>query len=229
MHDQPKEPVKYNKVVMLVHPFYDLIFSYYNYKKHDVRATSNITGESIFPDEYQRKFKLLLGAYGEALLEAGKDPKTCFIIVIPNFMAVLKEKYDKNLERMYSNITAKFFKRLNQFFGNRIYFTNYDKSTYSKELISQELLGMLEKWVSLESFGEFKDACVYDWRELYLKRELTKKGFEVYESRTNDKVSLNLSISNPAELNLKLIKMQRIRRKLRRKLSMSHKSPRLPV
>jgi len=220
--------VKYNKIVMLVHPFYNLIFSYFTYKRHIFNLVNRkITDDAVFLNGHQRNFKILLGAYGKALLDAAKDPKTCFIIVEPNFKGVLKSRYDPKLESMYYRITAKFFDRLKKVFGDRIYFTNYVPHTESRELISLELLNKIEKMVALESFGEFTDDCVVIWRDDYLKKLLTQKGFEVYESRTNRNYSLQLSLSDPVGLELKFIRMQRDRRKLRRKLAEPYKGPKM--
>lgn len=78
MLDHSQEQVKYNKIMMLVHPMYDLIFHYFP-KKTKISSTMNL------PAAFVKRFKILFGAYGKALLDASKDPNVCVIIVEPNF------------------------------------------------------------------------------------------------------------------------------------------------
>jgi thiamine kinase-like enzyme len=218
MSDHSQEPVKYNKIVMLVHPFFDLMLSYRkSFLSRNIHR-DNIDDNSVFSEDYLRKFKILLGAYGKALIEASKDPKACFIVVEPNFRSVLKSAYDPNIESMYYRITSKFFSRLKLFFDNKIYFTNFFPDANTSEIISQDLLNKLETKVKLESFGEYTEFCVNNWRNKHLKKFLLKNGFVVTESTTNKRFSIAIKPSDPFALNLNFIRMQRDRRRLRRKL-----------
>lgn len=209
--------VKYDKIVMLVHPGYYLTYDYFNSKKlPDIKD---------LPEAAERILKIFFGVYGKALIEASKDPKTLIVIVEPNFNGIGKVKQYIFYKKLFSRFSL-FAKKL---LGSRAIFTNYDpvcRDSYS--ILPESYISVLDKFVDLESFGEYGLACVPTWRA-YLESFLNENNIKVLSSKTNLKYSFysNKKSIKDDSLIIRLQKHARDRRKLRRKFAEPYKGPRL--
>jgi len=214
--------VKYNKIVMLVHPGYYVTFDIVDKDLDNPKALSL---------DLRKILKTFFGAYGRALLDAKEDPKTLFVIVKPNFWDGRNDAIFMYFHfRFYTILFDRFFNFAKKQLGDRLVVTDYDPTVErSSKLLPDDYLSKINDKIFLESFGEYGRACVGYWRN-YMRDFLTKRNIRVISSRTNLKYSyVGAKKENLDEdaLDVRLMKQARERRRQRRRLESPVKMPRI--
>jgi hypothetical protein len=177
---------KYNKIVMLVHPFFDLLLvKLAHFNDHDTRPDVDI------PKSVSKPLAKLFREYGKAIIEHSKDPNVKFLLILPVDFSPKRDIYSKIVER--------FVKFAKEKFKDRIVVTDFDFYLKFERGIfpHKKFLKDLAKKLEIEVFGEYGDNCVKAWKSS-LKTYLEHFKFEV--TKTN--INYHLSIINPKDKTL---------------------------
>lgn len=203
---------KYNEIVLLVHPLYDVFF------KSDVKHLNyEIIDQLNNPKNKDRKKKIeqikkTLAIYGRELKKYEKKPNTLFVLINPSLLReadILNNKY-KNVDlgkvhSLVEKIFVEYKKKIHRFnlFGfktlkNRFQTTNFDPEYGKKEFLPRSVLKNIDKEVSIVSFGEYigrknKNGCVNVWTKFAINH-LKKEKINVSKKKLVDYNSLVLEL-----------------------------------
>lgn len=171
---------KYNQIVVLVHPLWDLlqkslvITGNYNKPRSDLTIS-----ELKERDAFDFQLKHSLQAYGEEIIKHSKDPNTFFIMYLPESISLSQTKSDAARDRLLKRFSV-FCKK--QFKGRNII-------TFSPNFeidFPESLKKRLNRELRLIVFGEYGNACV-NGATAVLKKSLKKSNHEVYSKIVSEK------------------------------------------
>ncbi|MFA5746113.1 MAG: hypothetical protein WCX82_03970 [archaeon] len=194
---------KYNEVVVLVHPLYDLLKS--DFAKRALKFKLN----KSLPKEYSIEYLILhneakafnyqlkhtLQAYGEEIKKYVNKPKTLVVMYPPHPSNL--ETYFK--EQDSGDTREDLARRKKQFEALAGKFVNFSKTQLKERFVIDNiskasdiprfpdtLVSNLDKNISLKLFGEYGDYCVIRWKT-NLAADLEKKGFNVKSEIISEK------------------------------------------
>lgn len=186
---------KYNEIIVLVHPLYDLINSEY-VKSGEFLLTKDEILESRgrYKMEDREKFnyqlKQSLQAYGEEIIKQAKNKNAFLILYVPKHTLIYAE-YQRYRERQASKLPKKLLKRFIDFcktqFKGRCVISYKDTSKLDQPSSYKiNLPKRFEKKLSLKFFGEYGDQCI-DCARKFLSYDLKNKGHDIDYKLINDK------------------------------------------
>jgi len=169
---------KYKKVVLLVHPFFDLI-----YKK-------NIDINTILQGNNLAFFKKSINTYSTAIEKYINRPDTLIILIEPHRDYKINSESQK-LYQSYKEISITFYNYLKKILKDRFIVTDFApikdyKGRYTK-LIDNKIYSLLHNDIEIIGFGEYLDkttnfGCVTQLMDL-AKKEFERKGIVVVKER----------------------------------------------
>ncbi|MFA5745535.1 MAG: hypothetical protein WCX82_02460 [archaeon] len=174
---------KYNEIVMVVHPLYNLLLS--NIPKEVVVASkTQMSSEEILKytnlilKDKKNKFKLkqTLQAYGEKILELSKKPNTLVVLYCPvpkNSAARL----------VFDKIAGRFIEFCNIALKKRFIPMGY----IPEQEFSPQIYKKLSKNLKVVAFGDYAQKCRNEWLD-YVSLNLDRRGYKV-NSEVIDKLS----------------------------------------
>jgi len=162
-------PGKYENIVMLVHPLYDLIYNDINDLLSERKATSlNLfIKEALKDPKIKHQLVTTITEYRKELLKYQKDPATLLLIYLPTVK-------NTDLDFIFKRVSRELIVDLKKIFKERLIIS----TRFSVDNpISEIPLKNLSKKVQLKAFGEYKNICVTDYLN-NLASQLEERGFK---------------------------------------------------
>jgi len=162
-------PGKYENIVMLVHPLYDLIYNDINDLLSERKATSlNLfIKEALKDPKIKHQLVTTITEYRKELLKYQKDPATLLLIYLPTVK-------NTDLDFIFKRVSRELIVDLKKIFKERLIIS----TRFSVDNpISEIPLKTLSKKVQLKAFGEYKNICVTDYLN-NLASQLEERGFK---------------------------------------------------
>ncbi len=184
------EQRKYDKIVMLVHPMYYVLYNILgNYGLDQIKTMFT---KKKLPKKVQYLVSILLREYGRAVLEQANNPNTLFVVIEPAFkdrfnmyseeeLALLKSIHEQILLRFYSFAKTKL--------GDRFQITNFDPDYRDTKFLSRDVLSKLNMSIDITGLGEYGDGCVLSWPK-YFESMLFAQGHSVTINAPDEKKTL---------------------------------------
>jgi len=157
---------KYNEMVVLVHPLYDLLMVKSGVPK-EIRTDHELTDAEVInklTEQYlnnllkneKNRFQLkhTLQAYGEEILKYKNKPETIVVIFLP------VSPHSKVMNSLFNAIGGRFIQFCKDTLENRLFIEKNLNTFYSRKIIKK-----LNKNLTLRTFGEYKDICVKEYTE----------------------------------------------------------------
>lgn len=160
---------KYENIVMLVHPLYDLIYNDIN----DLLSERKEINLDLFIKEALRDPKIkhqlvtTVTEYRKEILKYQKDPTTLVLIYLPTVE-------NTDLDSIFKNISKKLVVDLKKTFKERLIIS---RKLSVDNLISEIPLKILSKKLQLKAFGEYKNICVTTYLNT-LADQLEQRGYK---------------------------------------------------
>ncbi|MEI8364407.1 MAG: hypothetical protein WCF78_03040 [archaeon] len=185
--------VKYNKLVVLVHPLWYFVKEYNELKRNT-------------PDAYNKTKSILtktLGVYGNILNKYKQREDVCFLLIKPDFTI------PENIKVLETHITP-FVQHGKKVLGNRFIISNYvgEVDAKSRPLFKdKEVYNNFRKKIDIEYFGECREWCVKETMEC-IPDEFKVRGIEVKSNKLlqegtfykfREDIGLNLRIKTAHE------------------------------
>ncbi len=162
---------KYENIVMLVHPLYDLLFNHMNYLTKNGEITIDELNKAVkkILNNPRVKHQLVttIAEYKQEILKYKADPLTLVIIYLPT----VKET---TLDYIFNNISKDFIPNFKKIFKERLVVSN---RFVIDEDLSKIPLKKLSRNLKLIAFGEYKNICVTDYLN-NLASQLEERGFK---------------------------------------------------
>lgn len=204
-----KEKVKYNEIVLLVHPLHNVLYEFV--EKYDNPENPLSPEELIIKLKKDKRFnvqiKKSLAAYGKKLLEYKDKPNAVLILIEILPTKPLRHTNEWIYKVMLDRFTKFGKKHLNERFiitANNPIFDEID-SRLKERIVPKSILKRLEPKISVSSFGEYADKtnCVRTWTS-YLLSELRKKKISIDKVDIIKEISLFRSFESGPNLNDRL-------------------------
>ena len=162
---------KYENIVMLVHPLYDLLFNHMNYLTKNGEITidelNKAVKKTLNNPRVKHQLVTTIAEYKQEILKYKADPSTLVIIYLPT----VKET---TLDYIFNNISKDFIPNFKKIFKERLIVSN---RFVIDEDLSKIPLKKLSKNLKLTAFGEYKNICVTDYLN-NLANQLEERGFK---------------------------------------------------
>jgi hypothetical protein len=161
--------IKYNKLVVLVHPLYYYFVFKAELKKNNEKENKRaeiILKQSLF--EYRKQLMKL----------ALNKPDVCFCLVKPNYQ-------NEELIKEYNKLIKGFEDFAKNKIGDRFIVSNLGEpgDKEHKEFLPDKYYSMFEQRIELIGFGEYKEHCVNTWCKEYIPHKFRIKGINaVFDS-----------------------------------------------
>jgi hypothetical protein len=162
-------PGKYENIVMLVHPLYDLIYNDINDLLSERKATSlNLFIKDALKDpKIKHQLITTITEYRKELLKYQKDPATLLLIYLPTVK-------NTDLDFIFKRVSKELIVDLKKIFKERLIIS----TRFSVDnLISEIPLKNFSKKIQLKAFGEYKNICVTTYLDS-LANQLEQRGFK---------------------------------------------------
>ena len=162
-------PGKYENIVMLVHPLYDLIYNDINDLLSERKATNlnQFIKEALKDPKIKHQLVTTITEYRKELLKYQKDPATLLLIYLPTVK-------NTDLDFIFKRVSRELIVDLKKIFKERLVIS----TRFSVDNpISEIPLKNLSKKVQLKAFGEYKNICVTDYLN-NLASQLEERGFK---------------------------------------------------
>ena len=188
---------KYNKIYLLVHPFYDLIImkGYHNQILGNLKENSVIQRIKIGDKSTINVLKKTTGVYGAQINKISKEEDAMLIIFEPQLReydaysmlmdferySKLKTEFNKTIE-LQKEVLSKFNGFIKNRLNNRVIFSNYSPNEGENpdfiptpKFMNKSFLSKLNKDVKILAFGEYRGLCVKTWGKA-IKNRLQRFG-----------------------------------------------------
>ena len=162
-------PGKYENIVMLVHPLYDLIYNDINDLLSERKATNlnQFIKDALKDPKIKHQLVTTITEYRKELLKYQKDPATLLLIYLPTVK-------NTDLDFIFKRVSRELIVDLKKIFKERLIIS----TRFSVDNpISETPLKNLSKKVQLKAFGEYKNICVTDYLN-NLASQLEERGFK---------------------------------------------------
>lgn len=162
-------PGKYENIVMLVHPLYDLIYNDINDLLSERKATNlnQFIKDALKDPKIKHQLVTTITEYRKELLKYQKDPATLLLIYLPTVK-------NTDLDFIFKRVSRELIVDLKKIFKERLIIS----TRFSVDNpISEIPLKNLSKKVQLKAFGEYKNICVTDYLN-NLASQLEERGFK---------------------------------------------------
>jgi len=140
--------VKYDTLVLLVHPLYDLVYTKAGNK--NLKAELAKKGNRL-------KLKKFLEIYGREMKQYIGKENVCFCLLTPstgdNQNNIINERYLKD----YNEVLSKFIAKGKEWLGDRFVISDYYTT---HELFNQNAYKRFKRNIQIIGFGEYGEGCV---------------------------------------------------------------------